>query len=233
MYARSFRLLWFLAISLGLSALTFLIVPRLSGPTLYAGDRMEKRVCRECGGSGKYPPQGENSPIPGGQCPACEGEGKVDVIVPGRSRPTLIKGVVAGIAHASGYDTYNSLRPAPGSENGLPLQGPQGVVDGAKVTVRDSSGKTQEQVSNGLGLFAFELAPGSYHLSASKAGYEPLESDFVVPVMTEPIWREKAHIMREPRSLAEAQSLYGLQALAILGKPGGERGALTIMAGTP
>ena len=170
MFARSYRLLSFCIISLGFSVVAFLIVPHFTGPSVYPGDRVEKRVCRECGGSGKDPEQSEIRQMTGGRCQACEGEGKVEVIVPGPNRPTRIKGVAADIAHGSGYDTYNSLRPVSAPDAGLSLQAPAGVVDSAKVTVRDGSGKTEEQESNGLGLFAFDLTPGRYHLSVTKAG---------------------------------------------------------------
>ena len=82
-------------------------------------------------------------------------------------------------------------------------------------------------------LFTFELVPGRYHLRVAKEGFETLEADFEVPVLTIPIWLEKANILHEPQSCQEAQSLYGLKALAALGRPGGGQGFLNVTEGTP
>src|SRR5947208_5615426 len=108
-------------VALGIGRVVGLYMQR---PNLYAGDRLEVRVCRECGGSGKDngTSGGEGMPAPGGKCPACAGSGKVEVTLPGPKHPALVKGSVYDLAAypadnpvAQFMTERNPMQPIPGA----------------------------------------------------------------------------------------------------------------------
>lgn len=189
-------------------------------PETYAGDAIETRECRQCGGTGKDEQLAEDYPEVGDRCPFCRGDGKVDVIIPGAHRPSRIRGAVLDEATTNSFDTYQSVRPGPTPFN--PGSGsfdrPAGSVAGAKVVFRHESGELIEAESNPYGLFSLLLPPGDYQVTIIAPGFDKLEDELEVPVLTEPIWLEEAKLVCEPGSFAEAQSMNGIEILAALAK---------------
>ncbi len=201
-----------------LSAVSFIAVRHMSAPNLYAGDRIEQRTCRECGGKGKAPQGGEGIPGLGDQCPFCQGEGKVDVIIPGPNHPTTVRGVVvdSGVLQAS--DCYSTLRPQPNTEGAVGFSAHRGAIGNANlqfvkgdVTVEDTSGSN--------GLFEVELPPGSYKVLITANGFQDICGEITIQPLTEPIWQERANMIREPGAGEADRSEHGLRYVAAMAKP--------------
>ena len=70
------------------------VVGWLKKPVLYAGDRLEYRTCRECGGSGVEAGDTEGPVRPGGPCIVCRGKKQVAVVIPGPNHPCKVRGEV-------------------------------------------------------------------------------------------------------------------------------------------
>lgn len=86
---------------MGLAVVVGLVTGRwLKQPTLYPGDRVETRECRDCGGSGRMIAGYEGGPQTETACDTCAGRGKVQVILPGPNRPVWVKGAVVDAARA-------------------------------------------------------------------------------------------------------------------------------------
>jgi hypothetical protein len=203
-------------------------------PELYAGDSLESRACRQCGGTGRDEQLALDYPEFGDRCPFCRGDGKVDVIVPGPNRPTRIRGAAVDAATTTPLTSYGSVRPMPARGNPMTssTQKPAGAVGGAKIAWRSADGKEIETEANPYGLFNMHLPPGVYAMTVTAPGFATLEEELEVLPLTEPIWLEDAQMVQE-WSEEEAQSLYGLCLLVGLGKAGEEESFLRVEPGMP
>jgi len=212
--ARANRLLVLGTMAAVLPLGVLLLFRHLAAPRLYEGDRKEARACRECGGSGR--PEPGDDPALGGRCRACGGAGRVDVIIPGPSHPVTIRGVAADAAHVEPWDGGDSFRPEVRTDGGLRIERPAGVLAGVQVEFAGSRGARRTLTTGSNGQFAVELAPGRWRVTAAARGLRPASGEIQVPRLTEPIWLERAAILREPESPEEARSLYGMALLVVL-----------------
>lgn len=214
---------------------TFFLIHSLKTPVLYAGDRLEERGCRDCGGTGKMEELEMEIPGLGDRCPVCRGVGKVDVIIPGPNRPTRIHGAVADASKTNPFDTYGSIRSgrSPFEPPPPPFQRPEGTIAGARLTFRRGDSEVTEIEANPFGLFNTKLAPGVYAVTVEAPGFAPLETSLEIRVLTAPIWLEQAVVIRPPESWEDAQSHHGLEILAVLARPGQGEGRLTVNPGSP
>lgn len=94
-----------------------------------------------------------------------------------------------------------------------------GGIGSARVVFTGPAGEFGDE-TGANGFFSAELPPGQYRLRVSAEGFDPVKAVYVVPPLSEPIWREKANILREPASFAESQSLYGMRVLVAMPRPG-------------
>lgn len=195
---------------------------------LWADDSLEERECRQCDGGRAQPdPAFLEVPMFDGKCPFCSGTGRVQVIVPGVHRPTRIKVLVVDGTQIGPYATYWSLRK--GSASGLgrgdpmrPFCKPPGAIGGAALhfsrLVDDEWVPDRELESNAHGLHTVLLDPGVWRIRVEATGFRLLEGQVEVPVLTAPIWLEKAHLISPPRTEAEARSIYGIEILLALAR---------------
>jgi hypothetical protein len=202
----------------------------VSGPTLYDGDRIETRSCRQCGGSGKDIELAMEIPGLGDRCPFCAGNGTVDVILPGPRRPSKVWGAVVDARVARSHYAYSNphnIRMLPTTTAFAPVEQVriEGAVAGATVQFTHSGGETTEVRSSPSGRFFTRLAPGSYQVSVSASGFESFACHFEVAPLTEPIWLEKATLHGEMSS-DEARSAFGLSLLVAIPNAGGSGGYL-------
>ncbi|MBI4584814.1 MAG: carboxypeptidase regulatory-like domain-containing protein [Planctomycetes bacterium] len=198
-------------------------------PVLYAGDKIETRTCRDCGGYGKIEGMEEDNPMIGDRCPACGGKGTVQVIIPGPNRQTRIWGVVVDLEEAGEellYTMPENLRYTPVQTALMPdeLRNVKGAIPNVKVTLVRDGGEAFEITSSSTGRFSQRLPPGDYTVQVNVPGFDPFEEEFEVQPLTEPIWLEEANIIREPDSFEDAQGTNGLIMIMALAK-GGEEGA--------
>jgi hypothetical protein len=207
---------------------TLFLIYQVRTPVLHAGDRMEKRVCRECEGDGK-PRMEEPVREWFRNCPACGGDGEVDIIVPGPERPTHVRGAVADKGTLEPFATYADVRPG----GYRTLQKPSGTLAGTPIRFERDDGKVFEIESNPYGLFHTQLPPGNYTVKISARGFQPLEADFEVPVLTEEIWLDEAIIIRELISEGETQARYGFELLAALSAEDWDESRLVVTHGRP
>ncbi|MBI2267491.1 MAG: carboxypeptidase regulatory-like domain-containing protein [Armatimonadetes bacterium] len=194
--------------------LLFIVTPLtihfMKKPSLSPGDRLETRTCRECGGGGKIRGdayEGDPRLRPGGPCPACKGKGKVQVIIPGPKHPVAVKGVVFDKGAYPQED-------APGAQLMLerdPRKPVPGAIGQAKIAFISQGRKLLEVTSNATGRFKALVPPGTYKVTATAGGFQPYEEAFSVPPLTEPIWLEEARIVREPESMGEELTTFGLE----------------------
>jgi hypothetical protein len=154
----------------------------------------------------------------------------VDVLLPGPNHPTTICGVVADASRVSPLDTYRSFKPRPSSEAPIAFESPPGILAGVRLTFKRNEEVIEATESGDSGLFTVELPPGRYVVQAELDGYQMMRDTIDIPILTEPIWMEQAKMVREPESPAEARSLYGLELLIVLAKPGGGNGAARLTA---
>jgi hypothetical protein len=212
LHGLSRRILILIVFVLVLTPITLYFIQAVRTPVLHAGDRLERRVCRDCGGDGKN--FGMEGPVPPmlERCPACGGDGEVDVILPGPNRPTRIRGAVSDKGTLGPFATYDDVRP------GGPriLERPVGTIGGAPIRFERHDGTVFDVEANPYGLFHTQLPPGSYRVKAAAPGFQPLAADFEVPVLTEEIWIDEAIIVRELGSTEEAQGKYGFELLIAL-----------------
>src|SRR2546428_7278559 len=82
-----------------------------SGPTVYAGDRLEMRPCYACQGGG---------------CQFCDGKGKREYLLPGPNHPTRIMGEVFDLAIRGRMDLDMPRRVGPNIAQ-------PGAIEGAAV----------------------------------------------------------------------------------------------------
>lgn len=189
-----------------LIVVTFATIYKMRQPRLFPGDRLETRTCRECGGSGKEmgdTAEGEVGPgLPraGDPCIGCGGPGKVEVIVPGPNHPVMVSGrIYEGKARQfNGDPAINAemdvIRDFQESRD--PRQPIQGAIAGAQLRF-EKDGQVLEMTSPSTGRFRAELPPGRWKLKATASGYADVTQELEVPALTEPLWQEKAHIIRE------------------------------------
>jgi hypothetical protein len=216
------RGLW-LALAASLTLLTCLKVGTwLRSPSLYEGDRMEARVCRQCGGKGADPQFAREVPEVGDRCPFCRGSGRVDVVIPGPNHPVRVIGVLVDEMMTAPEDTYTVWTIERMDADPLDPEPRHGVIQGGRV--RFAGKVTQEVETGGHGLVTAELPPGAYVVTAGKEGYEETRGQLVVQRLTEPIWQEHAEMVQEPESAADARGLYGVQLLVTLGRKGSQPG---------
>jgi hypothetical protein len=196
------------------------------GPELYEGDRVEVRPCRQCRGAGTDLEIARQVPELGGRCPFCKGKGVVDVIVPGPNRPTRVWGVVVDLRLADGAPLRRrTVALIPGTAPPVP-----GGIPGAVLTFR-SDGEPIEVEADSNGRFSRRFPPGTYQVRAFAPGFLSVEGEMEVPPLTEPIWLEKATLVDEPRSEADARSRFGISLAAGLALPGGDHGFIRTDAG--
>lgn len=228
MHRLSRRVLFLAACVLVATPVTLYLIHAVRTPVLHAGDRLVKRVCRECGGDGK---SGMEEPVPAwlGKCPACGGDGVADVILPGPERPTHVRGAVADKETLVPFATYADVRPG----GARMLERPSGTLGGTLVRFERHDGEVFEIETNPHGLFHTQLPPGSYRVKASAKGFEPLEADFEVPPLTEEIWIDEAIIIRELGSTGEAQARYGFELLIALSPDDWDESQLVVAHGGP
>jgi hypothetical protein len=211
--------------------LTLLYINYARAKVVYDGDLVSEQICRECTGTGKWVEmEGGFNPL-GGRCPACGGDGIVEVILPGPNRPTRIQGIVVERDDLTDFSTYRSVRPPLFARGGPPPNGARGIP-GARV-VFAGPGEPIEIVSNPLGLFNAKLRPGKYQVTIESPRHTTLESELEVPILTEAIWLEDAMIIRELSSTSEAQARYGFEILIGLTRPNGGRGVFISCFGGP
>src|SRR5688572_4676340 len=208
MYRQARRSLIFWAFILAAVPITLVGIRHVRAKVLYEGDIISQRTCRECLGSGKWVYMDEGIGPPGGCCPACEGKGVVDVILPGPNRPTRIEGMVAERAGLADDSTYSLVRPHP-TRGSTAVRG----IAGAKI-LSEGLCDPIELTANPLGLFNLKLAPGHYRITVESPGRTTLRSEIDVPVLRDEIWLTKGRIVREPVSTSEAQALHGFEILA-------------------
>jgi hypothetical protein len=223
-YGRRFTIFALFALTTA-AAMIFSTVSGLLVPKLCAGDVLEERDCRECLGSGKDPAMELDFPEMGEGCVACGSDGVVQVIVPGPNRPSRVRGWVGDQAVLEKQPLWLQGGGPPRADE--PFAKPVGSVEGVIVTLKSGTSETLELDSNPHGKFHFELAPGTYEMTVTKVGFNTIEATLNVPPLTEPIWLEEAHIIREPESKAQAQSDHGFRLDVVIGRgrdaPGGIR----------
>jgi hypothetical protein len=230
-YQRGYRsLVWAVLILLGIPLFYFVVqygVGYVSGPTLWEGDRLETKTCRECGGSGKNTLEFDIPQI-GDRCAFCRGTGTVDVIFPGPDRPTRLWGAVVNLPATGGEYLYwnpPNVRMLPFQAAMMPAEmgAIRGALGGVPLTFTSSGGETVEVRSNSTGRFSVRLPPGNHTVSVSRPGSEPFEGILRIEPLTEPVWLEHATV-QGACSGGELASSYGLSCLVGL-VPVGERGA--------
>lgn len=228
MYASGYRslgkMLLILAAIPGFYYVVTSSVAYVSEPTLYEGDRLETRPCHECGGSGKDAELEREVPELGGRCAACAGKGSVEVILPGPERPTRIWGAVVDAEDAGGplasipaslvrRMPHGGLLPA-GAGPGLP-----GAIAEAAVTFERAGASALHAKSDPAGRFTQRLPSGPYRVLVQAPGRARLEEEIEIPPLEDPIWLEKATIVRESASSTESQGVYGLVLILGMAKP--------------
>jgi hypothetical protein len=225
MYARSPRFLGLCVLALAAIPVVYYSVIYLNEPTLYDGDRMETRACRECGGSGKDPGLLADYPQLGDHCIFCRGRGTVDVIVPGPNRPTRIWGAVVDLGKTElyQYTVPANIRMLPLPTIPARIAEIPGALSGITVVLEPAGGDPIELKSNSTGRFSKPLAAGVYKVKAGAPGFESLEEALEIKPLTEPIWLEKARMARESDFDGNGQSPGGLGVLVGLTPKGGEQ----------
>jgi hypothetical protein len=168
------------------AVITFLGVRSASGPSLFPGDKLETRSCRQCSGQGTTEIQEGKLET----CPFCLGKKTCQVVIPGPSHPVSIRGSVVDVsafkdrADAEFSATLELNEPKS-------LKPVKGAVGNAKL-VFDSGSNKFELTSGATGRFHSALPPGEYQVSIEKSGFQTDHSKLVVPVKTQPIWQERA-----------------------------------------
>lgn len=173
--------------------ISFGVAAWMKKPSLFPGDRLESRTCRECGGSGVEQGSEEGGPSAGGACIACKGKKQVPVVVPGPKHPSKVRGEVFDAkARPDESDVDSATLEMMGRSPADPVRG---GVEGAHV-VFTQAGVTVESTSNMKGRFFAILTPGEWKYVATASGFPEASGTVFVPLRTEPIWHEEAHIIR-------------------------------------
>ncbi len=234
MYQTGYRFL--IRVGLAVTAIPILYfvvrfsVGYVTGPTLYEGDELQSRPCRECNGKGSQVFGAEEGmPYAGCKCPGCGGRGVVDVIVPGPNRPTRVWG---GVVSAAVIGDRPEETMTPSIIRGNPLESaflperaqlPGGIPNAIVVFEREGAPVIEVKANTG-GRFSQRLVSGTYKVKVSVPGFEKLEEEIVVQPLKDTIWLERASIMREDLTPSELQGSFGLCLVVGLAKPD-ERGA--------
>lgn len=166
-------------------------------PAVYAGDRVETRDCRDCGGTGVMGDYMEGEPQPGmpskeGPCVTCGGRKTVQVILPGPNHPAWVKGTVVDAALVAEGD-------AGLLDERLAGRGPMEPVPGAipqATVVFERGGQKVEVHSANSGRIRAQLPPGTWKVSATAAGFSSYSGQVDVPPRTSPIYVEEARTLR-------------------------------------
>lgn len=226
MYERAPKFFGVSLLALATIPVVYYSVTYVNEPTLYEGERMEARPCRECGGSGKDASLKETYPMLGDRCMACAGRGTVDVIIPCDKRPIRTWGAVVDLGKSGDLYEYT----VPSSIPTVPIltipparTDILGALSGITVVLEPLEGDPIELKSTSTGRFAKPLLPGIYTVKVSSPGFEPLEEKLEIKPYTEPIWLERAIIHRESDVWEGGQSSRGLCLLVALVPKGDER----------
>lgn len=202
-------------------------------PMLCDGDKLEKRKCRQCGGTGKDEELGRDYPQLGDRCPFCRGKGMVDVILPGPKRPTRIWGVAIDGGKKIDWIEHPHMEKVRGMPTPfIPQKKYPGAIAGATVTFIPERGEPVAIQSSETGRFSKRLPTGLYTVRARAFGYAELEGEIEVKPLTEPIWLERATLIAPGDTESEAQSEWGLHLFVGLSRDEGE-GYVRLEAGSP
>ncbi len=199
---------------LGVTIVAALVLPAVyygsqyvNANTLYPGDEVVTRNCRICQGDGKCPELAAEHPNwPYGEtCPACTGTGKVEVIIPGPERPTVIHGAIVhpDMAEFADYEQ-------PVFSNSVLLSPCPGGMAGVEVVIEPEDGSHATRVmTNNHGRYLAKLAPGEYTVSVRAAGYPDLTVPVTIDKISAEIWLEKIRNIVPPETAAEQYAWYG------------------------
>lgn len=147
----------------------------VSGPQLYAGDRLEVMACRQCQGSGQ---------VGADRCPLCLGTKKLKVIIPGPAHPVELRGTVRD---ASAFPTPEDAQAVAAKEaTEVTLKPVQGAVRNARLTF--GSIHIEGKVT---GRFRCDLPPGTYQVSIQAEGYPEHHEELVIPARKLPVWPKR------------------------------------------
>lgn len=198
------------------------VVECATATTLYPGDQLEERGCRECGGSGDPGQYAEEIPGLRG-CPACGGTGQVEVIIPGPNRPTRVRGTVRHWRQdeEQGFSLPDMYGGGLTGASHLMAPCPDGIA-GAEVRFTRSGAEDIVVETNRNGRFLALLPPGEYRVTTSAAGLPGDERELMIAPLTEEIWKTRATILDEPESLAQELAWYCLGFVVRLGEPPAE-----------
>jgi hypothetical protein len=205
-------------------------------PDLYEGDLLETRDCRNCDGTGEDLGMAQDYPELGTRCQFCRGKGRVQVIVPGPRRPTRVWGVVMEASTINRdpekIDVPVKLRRIPNPL--LPDSTPaiRGAIPEATIRFHAEGGEDFVIRTDRTGRFSQRLPPGSYSVEVSAPEFSTLTKEMEVAPLTEPIWLEKATLVRPADSDAEARSTYGLNLMVGLSREENE-GTFSLAPGEP
>lgn len=166
--------------------ITFLGIRSASGPSLFPGDKIETRSCRQCNGAGTTEVQEGKT----GTCPFCLGKKTCQVVIPGPAHPVNIHGSVVDV---SAFKDKADAEFSAAMELAEPksLKPVKGAVGDAKLVFKSDSNKF-ELTSGATGRFRSALPPGEYQVTIEKSGFQTNQSKLLVPVKTQPIWQEHA-----------------------------------------
>ena len=150
----------------------------------------------------------------------------MQVILPGPNRPTRIKGIVLDGRRIE--SEWLAVSAARSPQN--PMQRHSAAFPNVQLMVKRRGADPIALKSNSYGKFALRLQPGLYRVEArSRLG--TVTGEITVPILTVPIWREKAKFTTEPSSEAEARSLYGLDLVIIQRRD--DESSIELLAGMP
>ena len=154
-------------------------VRSVSGPQLFAGDRLESVACRLCQGTGK---EGDK------RCRLCLGTTKVKVIVPGPAHPVEVRGTVRD---AAAFPNAEAAQAVAEKEAGvISLKPVEGAVHLARL-VFETGGKEIAIEGKATGRFRCVLPPANYHLRIEADGFQELKQDFPIAPLKQPVWPKR------------------------------------------
>lgn len=213
------KVFWLLAL---IPACYFLVrgsVAYFSEKIVHAGDRLETRICRQCDGKGKDEVYSRDFSGIGYTCPGCVGVGKVEVVLPGPTRPTRIRGAVVAWEKMSGpinADLFKNIQPAfPAS---LLLSSQEYAITGSVASARvvfEGAGQVFNAKSDSNGRFGSTLPPGSYTVKVEAPGFQAFQDRLIIEPLQSPIWLDKRKV-QGLRTLDERRGAEGLAVVLCL-----------------
>jgi hypothetical protein len=189
--------------------------------SVFDGDTIGRRDCRECGGKGVDEKQAKDfSGIPM-KCPACNGHGTVEVITPGPHHPVKIHGVVVDWEAS---DSSIAARPpsniALGFGASLLKTDRERDIPGGLPGIRVKFEVGEDVITSTTGRsgrFHLVLAPGVYSVHIEAPGFGPFTERLEIEPLKADIWPEKARIIRS-RTFEERRSQDGQALVLVLEK---------------